>query len=352
MRWFGPGFDPVTLDKIRQVPGIYGVITTLYGKQPGEEWKIEEIQELKEKVQEAGLVIAGIESVNIHDSIKTGGKDRDMYIENYIASLTALARSDIKLVCYNFMPVFDWTRTDLAKKLPDGSTTMSYDQKIIDNIDPEKMFELIDSKSDGFILPGWEPARMEKIKELFQMYQGIDEQKLFNNLVYFLNAIKPVCEQYEIKMAIHPDDPGWSVFGLPRIVTDKRKLLDIVNAVDSSFNGVTLCTGSLGSNPLNDIPDIIHGLKNKIHFAHVRNVKHNSPGNFEESAHLSREGSLDMYKIMKALYDIGFEGPIRPDHGRNIWGEVSVPGYGLYDRALGLCYLNGLLEAIEKRVLP
>ncbi|MCL2720099.1 MAG: mannonate dehydratase [Treponema sp.] len=347
MRWFGPGFDPVTLEKIRQVPGIYGVITTLYGKQPGEEWKKDEILDLKEKVQNAGLVIAGIESVNIHDSIKTGGKDRDKYIENYIKTLEALAQSDINLVCYNFMPVFDWTRTDLAKVLPDGSTTMSYDQKIIDNIDPAKMFELIDSKSDGFILPGWEPQRMERIKELFQMYEGINEDALFNNLVYFLKAIKPVCSQYGIKMAIHPDDPAWTVFGLPRIVTNKQQLLNIINAVDNQYNGITLCTGSLGSNPQNDIPDIIHSLKGHIHFAHVRNVKHNSPGNFEESAHLSSEGSLNMYSIMKALYDIGFKGPIRPDHGRNIWGEVCVPGYGLYDRALGLSYLSGLLEAIS-----
>jgi len=149
-------------------------------------------------------------------------------------------------------------------------------------------------------------------------------------------------------MAMHPDDPGWSVFGLPRIVKNKENLLRLITMVDNPHNGVTLCTGSLGSNPGNDIPDIIRTLKDRIHFAHIRNVRHNGPGDFEESAHLSGDGSLDMYAIMKAFYDIKFKGPARPDHGRQIWGEVSVPGYGLYDRAIGVSYLSGLWEAINK----
>ena len=189
---------------------------------------------------------------------------------------------------------------------------------------------------------------MAKIKELFEMYADVDEEKLFANLKYFLEAIRPVCEKYDIKMAIHPDDPPWPVFGLPRIMTCKENLLRLTKLVDADFNGITLCTGSLGSNPDNDIPDIIRSLKGRIYFAHVRNVKHNYPGDFEEAAHLSSDGSLDMYEIMKALYDIGFDGLIRPDHGRAIWGEVSMPGYGLYDRALGATYLNGLWEAIKK----
>ena len=191
---------------------------------------------------------------------------------------------------------------------------------------------------------------MARIKELFEMYAEVDEEKLFANLKYFLEAIRPVCEKYEIKMAIHPDDPPWPVFGLPRIMTCKENLVRLTKMVDAEFNGITLCTGSLGSNPDNDIPDIIRSLKGRIHFAHVRNVKHNYPGDFEEAAHLSSDGSLDMYEIMKALYDIGFDGLIRPDHGRAIWGEVSMPGYGLYDRALGAAYLNGLWEAIQKGV--
>ena len=211
------------------------------------------------------------------------------------------------------------------------------------------MFESRGEKSNGFELPGWEPERMARIKELFEMYKDVDEEKLFNNLVYFLKAIQPVCEKYDIRMAIHPDDPAWPVFGLSRIITDKEHLLKLMKAVDAPFNGVTLCTGSLGSNPENDIPDIIRSLKGRIHFAHVRNLQYNGYRDFQEAAHLSADGSMDMYEIMKALYDIGFDGIIRPDHGRAIWGEVSMPGYGLYDRALGACYLNGLWEAIVKQ---
>jgi mannonate dehydratase len=189
---------------------------------------------------------------------------------------------------------------------------------------------------------------MAKIKELFALYKDTTDETLFGNLKYFLEAVMPVCGKYGINMAIHPDDPAWPVFGLPRIVTSKEKIQRILTLVDNPHNGVTLCTGSLGSNPANDIPDIIRSIKGRIDFAHVRNVKHNGPGDFEESAHLSSDGSLDMYAIMKAFYDIGFDGPVRPDHGRQIWGEVSIPGYGLYDRAIGLSYLNGLLEAIQK----
>ena len=348
MRWFGPGFDPVTLDKIRQVPDVSGIITTLYGVPPGEEWKREELFALKKQVQDAGLVIAGIESVNVHDSIKTAGADRDKYIEKYINTLKTIAQADIHLVCYNFMAVFDWTRSDLAKPRPDGANVMAYEQRLIDQVKPDSIFNLMNSKAQGHLLPGWEPERMAKIIDLFELYSKVDEEALFANLEYFLKALMPTCEKYGIKMAIHPDDPAWSVFGLPRIMTDKEKLLRLVNMVDNSYNGITLCTGSLGSDPANDIPDIIRGLKGRIHFAHVRNVKHNGHRDFEECAHLSSDGSLDMYAIMKALYDTGFDGPIRPDHGRSIWGEVSMPGYGLYDRAIGLSYLSGLLEAIRK----
>jgi mannonate dehydratase len=348
MRWFGPGYDPVTLDKIRQVPAVVGVITTLYGVPPGEEWKKEDMLAIKKQVEDNGLVIAGIESVNIHDSIKTAAKDRDMYIERYINTLKVVAEAGVHLVCYNFMPVFDWTRSDLAKPRPDGATVLAYDQKLIDQVSPDNMFDMMNSKARGHVLPGWEPERMAKIKELFELYKGIDDEALFANLEYFLKAIMPACEKYGVEMAIHPDDPAWPVFGLPRIVTGKEKLLRLIKMVDNHYNGVTLCTGSLGSSPDNDIPDIIRSLKGRIHFAHVRNVKHNGPGDFEESAHLSSDGSLDMYAIMKAFYDIGFEGPVRPDHGRNIWGEVSMPGYGLYDRAIGIGYLSGLLEAIQK----
>ena len=210
------------------------------------------------------------------------------------------------------------------------------------------MFDSISGDSNGYVMPGWEPERMAKIKELFTLYKDVDEEKLFSNLKYFLEAIMPVCNRYDIRMAIHPDDPAWSVFGLPRIITCLPNLERMMKMVDDPHNGVTFCAGSYGTNPENDLPGMIRALKGRIHFAHVRNLKHNFPGDFEEAAHLSSDGSFDMYEIMKALYDIGFEGPIRPDHGRMIWGEVAMPGYGLYDRALGATYLNGLWEAIEK----
>lgn len=197
-------------------------------------------------------------------------------------------------------------------------------------------------------MPGWEPERMAHIQELFDLYKNVDAEQLFDNLKYFLERIMPVCDRYNINMAIHPDDPAWSVFGLPRIITCKENILRMMHMVDNVHNGVTFCSGSYGTNPDNDLPDMIRSLKGRIHFAHVRNLKFNSRDDFEEAAHLSSDGSFDMHAIMRALYDIGFTGPIRPDHGRMIWGEKAMPGYGLYDRALGAAYLNGLWEAIEK----
>ena len=348
LRWFGPKADTVTLKQIRQIPGVTGVISTLFEKQPGDVWTREEVCKLKREVEDAGLKLSGIESVNIHDSIKTGGPLRDRHIENYIKSLTALGEEKITLICYNFMPVFDWTRSDMAKERPDGSTVLSYDQAVIDKIVPTEIFSSMEKMTDGHILPGWEPERMAKIEELFAMYKDIDEERLFENLIYFLKAIGPVCEKYGITMAIHPDDPAWPVFGLPRIITNQKNLLRLISTVDKEYNGVTLCSGSLGSNPDNDIPAIIRSLKGRIYFAHVRNLKYNGFGSFEEAAHLSADGSMDMVAIMKAFYDIGFTGPMRPDHGRMIWGESAMPGYGLYDRALGAAYLLGIWETLGK----
>ena len=348
LRWYGSKHDSVTLEQIRQIPGVKSVITTLYDSVPGEAWSLEDIRAMKKEVEAAGLTIAGIESVNIHDAIKIGSPDREQYIENYITTLERLGQEDIHMVCYNFMPVFDWTRTELARKRPDGSTVLAYNQAAVDALKPEEMFASIDSDSNGFVMPGWEPERMARVKELFEMYQDVDNEKLFANLKYFLERIMPTCDKYDINMAIHPDDPAWSVFGLPRIIINKENILRMMHMVDNPHNGVTFCSGSYGTNLENNLPDMIRSLKGRIHFAHVRNLKFNSPTDLEESAHLSSDGSFDMYEIMKALYEIGFDGPIRPDHGRMIWGEVAMPGYGLYDRALGAAYLNGLWEAIDK----
>ena len=348
LRWYGPGFDSVTLEQIKQIPGVTGVITTLYDVPAGDEWTYDRVKGLKDIVEAAGLKIEGIESINIHDSIKIGTPDRDKYIDNYIKSLEAVGKNDIHMVCYNFMPVFDWTRTDLAKMRPDGSTVLAYDQKVVDTIDPQTFFNQTTDNSNGFVMPGWEPERLAHVHKLFDAYKDVTSDKLFDNLVYFLNAIGPVCEKYDIKMAIHPDDPAWPVFNLPRIITGKEAILKMLKAVDKPYNGITLCMGSLGTNLNNDLPDIIRSCKGRVHFAHIRNLHHFAPGVFEEAAHLSSDGSFDMYEAVKALHDIGFDGPARPEHGRTIWGEKCMPGYGLYDRALGAMYIQGLWEAIDK----
>ena len=257
LRWYGSAFDTVKLWQIRQIPGVTGVITTLYDTAPGEVWSRERIRALKEEVEEAGLRISGIESVNVHDAIKTGAPQREEYIDHYIETLENLGKEDIHLVCYNFMPVFDWTRTELARVRPDGSTVLAYTQEAVDALNPEDMFQSISGDMNGTVMPGWEPERMAKIKELFAMYRDIDEEKLFENLTYFLERIMPVCDRYDINMAIHPDDPAWSVFGLPRIIINKENILRLMKAVDNPHNGVTFCSGSYGTNLENDLPDMI-----------------------------------------------------------------------------------------------
>ncbi|MBP3703252.1 MAG: mannonate dehydratase [Lachnospiraceae bacterium] len=350
LRWYGADMDSVTLEQIRQIPGVTGVITSLHDIPAGEPWTYEDVMKRKKEVEEKGLKLIGIESINVHEDIKIGLPTRDKYIENYKEALRAVGKADIHLVCYNFMPVFDWTRTDLALPLEDGSNALAYDSKMIDGIQASEMFERIEKASGGFVMPGWEPNRKDEIMDLFDKYKGITAEKLMENLKYFLDGIMPVCEEYKIKMAIHPDDPAWSVFGLPRIVTSEEALEKIASLNPSIYNGFTICTGSLGSNLNNDLPKIIRNPKisERIHFAHIRNIKYESEGFFHESSHLSSDGDLDMYEIVKALSDIGFDGVIRPDHGRMIWNEQARPGYGLYDRALGVAYLNGLWEAIKK----
>ena len=350
LRWFGQEEDSVKLDQIRQIPGVEGVISALHHIPAGEVWPLEEIIKLKETVESNGLKLIGIESVNVHEDIKIGLPTRDKYIENYKETLVNLAKVGIDLVCYNFMPIFDWTRTELARELTYGSNVLSYDENIIRGLKPEEMFERIESSSEGFLMPGWEPNRKLEIMGLFEKYKDVNKEKLLKNYKYFLDAIIPVCEKYKIKMGVHPDDPAWDVFGLPRIVTSEEDMLKIIELNDSIYNGFTLCTGSLGSNINNDIPTIINNNKiaERIHFAHIRNIKFEDDRVFHESSHLSSDGSLDMYKIVKALIDNGFNGVVRPDHGRMIWNEKARPGYGLYDRALGVAYLNGLWEAIIK----
>jgi mannonate dehydratase len=350
-RWFGSKDDSISLEQIRQIPGVSGVVGMLPDIPAGEVWPKARIAALKKEVKDAGLELEVIESVNIHDSIKIGIPDRERCIENYKVTIRNLAEYGIKVICYNFMPVFDWTRSDLAKPLADGSTALSYEQDAVDKIDPERIVETVNAACDGYSLPGWEPERMSKLKELFAAYRDVNEDHLVENLKYFLEKILPTCEECDVKMAIHPDDPPWNIFGLPRIVRHAADIERLLALVDSPYNGLTLCSGCFGANPENDIPAMIRRFGSRIHFAHVRNVKVHSPGNFNEVSHLSADGSLDLYEIMKAYHDIGFKGYLRPDHGRTIWGEKSRPGYGLYDRALGIAYINGLWEALGKHGL-
>ncbi|MDR0196792.1 MAG: mannonate dehydratase [Oscillospiraceae bacterium] len=350
-RWFGPENDAVSLKHIRQIPGVSGVVVTLPGSPVGEVWEPGQIAALKKTVEDGGLEMEVVESVEIHEDIKLGLPTRDRYLENYAQTLRNLAGFGIKVVCYNFMPVFDWTRSELAYELPDGSAVLYYDQSEIDKVtDPRKMASDMKRNSNGAYMPGWDAGKSDRLIELFDLYKGVGEEELFGNYGYFLRKIIPVAEECGIKMAVHPDDPPWSIFGLPRIVNNQKNIQRIMELVDSEYNGLTLCTGSLGSDPGNDLPSVIRhfGNQGRIHFVHARNVKIIKPGLFHESAHLSSEGSYDMYEVMKALFDTGFDGYMRPDHGRMIWGEKGRPGYGLYDRALGAQYLGGLWEAIQK----
>jgi mannonate dehydratase len=350
-RWFGREDDSVSLEHIRQIPGIDGVVGALFDIPVGEVWPEDLIKELKEEINRNGMSLEVIESVNIHEDIKLGLPSREKYIENYKQTIRNLAKAGVKVICYNFMPIFDWTRSDLAKELPDGSTVLAYEKGKIESIEPMALIEQMENLSNGYSLPGWEPERLKSIKYLFQLYKDVTEEDLFNHLQYFLEQIIPVAEECDIKMAIHPDDPPWSVFGLPRIVHSKGNLDKIIKLVDSPSNGLTICSGSLGANPNNDIPDILrHFLKKeRVPFVHIRNIKIAENGDFEETSHRSTEnGTLDLYEIVKTLHDYEFKGYFRPDHGRMIWGEKARPGYGLYDRALGIMYILGIWDSLEK----
>ena len=348
IRWFGKDKYTVTLKQIRQIPGVCGVVPALHKLPAGEVWPLDVINGMKKEIEDAGLTMECIESVNVHEDIKLGLPSAKKYIENYKQCIKNLSQAGVKVICYNFMPVFDWTRTDLAMKMPDGSTCLCYNGKQIEGKSPEDMFREIDENSNGYAMPGWESERMGEIKDLFKKYEGVTADDLWENLRTFLEGIIPACEEYGVKMAIHPDDPPWDIFSLPRIVKNIGDIKKLLKLVDSPCNGLTFCTGSLGASKDNDLSAMIREVGNRIYFAHLRNVRLDDKW-FNETAHLSSAGSLDMYEIVKALQDVGFDGYIRPDHGRMIWGEVARPGYGLYDRALGAAYLNGLWEACEKQ---
>jgi len=301
LRWFGEKDDSVSLSQIKQIPIISGIVGTLNEIPVGEIWPIEKIEKIKNQVNNEGLALEVIESVNVHEDIKAGLPSRDYYIENYIKTIENLSKIGIKVICYNFMPIFDWVRTDLYYQLSDGSYSMAYDHDKIKNISPQQLIQEVESGSKGFSLPGWEPEKLKNLQQLFEIFSDIDEDKLFHNLEYFLKSIIPVCEKVGIKMAIHPDDPPWPIFGLPRIVSSKEQLEKIINIVDSPSNTLAICSGSLASNPKNSVTDIIRqfGKQSKISFVHVRNIKITGEKKFHEVSHFSKEGSLDIFEIMK-----------------------------------------------------
>ncbi len=350
-RWYGSDSDNITLKQIKQIPGMTGLMGVLQTKAAGEIWTDEEICEYVKEVNSAGLECEVIESVNVHEDIKMGLPTRDKYIENYCITIRNLAKHGIKVIIYNFMPVLDWLRTDLARVIEeDGSNSLYYDEKELGEMTPIDLVKSTIDNSNGFSLPGWEAERLSELETTLDRYKSISPDDLRANFKYFLDGIIPTCEQCGVIMACHPDDPAWPIFGLPRISHSKEDYDKIIALRDSASNTVCLCTGSLGSSPDNDIPAIIRhfGAKNRIGAMHVRNVKYLGHHCFRESAHLSETGDLDMFEVMKAIYDTCPNTYVRPDHGRMIWDEVGRPGYGLYDRAIGANYLLGLWEAIDK----
>jgi mannonate dehydratase len=340
-RWFGDR-DPVTLGKIRQIPGATGIVSALYDVAVGEVWPADRLRHLADTVSDAGMRLAVIESIPVHEDIKLGRPTRDALIDNYAASIRNMQAAGVAVLCYNFMPVFDWMRTDLARAMPDGSTTLAYDDAAAAAIDL--------SRGTGD-LPGWATAySASELRALLDAYRDVNEERLWENLSYFLERVVPVAEECRVRMALHPDDPPWSIFGLPRIITDAVAIDRLLSLVDRPANGITFCTGSLGVRTDNDIVAMaarFAGMK-RIHFAHCRNVRITGPKRFEEVPHPSRFGDVDMAGVLGALRDGGFAGPMRPDHGRMIWGERGRPGYGLHDRALGAVYLQGLWEGLAR----
>ncbi len=340
LRWYGPD-DRVSLQYIRQIPGVAGIVSALYDLPPGAVWPRERIEALRATIETAGLTFDVAESIPVHEDIKLGRATRDAHIDAYCQSVANLGAAGVPVLCYNFMTVFDWTRTRIDYPMPDGSTTLSY---------AHEELARVDLSSVGKSLPAWATSyTADEIDALFEAYRSVDEARLWDHLAYFLERVVPVAEAAGVRMAIHPDDPPWSTLGLPRIIGSMDALRRFIRLVDSPANGVTLCTGSLGANPANDLPAIVReiGGAGRIHFAHSRNVRVTGDRQFHETEHPSRFGSVPMREVMRAYRDVGFAGPMRPDHGRMIWGETGRAGYGLYDRALGAMYLQGLWEGLQ-----
>ena len=379
-RWYGPN-DPVTLQDVKQA-GATGIVSALHHVPHGAVWPLEEIQERKRTIEAAGLEWVVVESVPVHEAIKTRSADCEKYLDNYRQSLRNLAVCGIRTVCYNFMPVLDWTRTNLAYELWSGAKALYFDwvELIIfdlyilkregaeNDYAPELVAQAQErmttfSESDlkqlsDIILMGVPTEGSVTIEELLrsiEIYKKIGRDGLRDNLTYFLESIMDVCEETGINMTIHPDDPPYPILGLPRVVTSKEDLLYLIEKVDRTPNGICFCTGSLGAGRHNDPVDILKAVGHRVYFAHLRNVLKDELGSFYESDHLA--GDVDMYGVMKELIAINREReqpiPFRPDHGHQMLDDlhkVTNPGYSAIGRLRGLAELRGLEMGIERSI--
>jgi len=377
-RWFGPN-DPVSLQDIKQA-GAQGIVTALHHIPHGEVWSREEIQKRIDELKAGGFEWSVVESLTVHEDIKRRSGDYAGYIEKYKQSLKNLAALKVNIVTYNFMPVNDWTRTDINYTVADGSKALYFnwtDMAVFDihilkrknaaQSYPERITEKAEKKFAGmsgadrqlltdtvvFGIPGEEKRTPEGMRRELEKYSDIDSQALKENLAYFLQEVAPVASEYGIRLAIHPDDPPFDILGLPRIVCNRKDLADIISFSNAPANGLCFCTGSLGANPANQLPEMIETFNKRIHFAHLRNVSRDAEGNFYEADHLV--GDVDMYKVVKALLkvqqDVTHEIPFRPDHGHQMLDDlkkVTNPGYSAIGRLRGLAEIRGLELGITR----
>lgn len=380
-RWFGPT-DPVSLKDIKQA-GVQGIVTALHHISHGEVWTKEEIQKRRDELKAGGFEWSIVESLTVHENIKTRNGNYAELIEKYKQSLVNLASCGVKIVTYNFMPVNDWTRTDINYNMSDGSKALYFnwsdlalfDIHILQRKNAEKTYppaivEKAAQKNNTYSstekeklvntilygIPGEEKRSTDGIKKELEKYKDIDRAALKSNLAYFLQQVAPVASELGIQLAIHPDDPPFDILGLPRIVCSQKDLQDIISYSAAPSNGICFCTGSLGANPANNLPAMIAALGNRIHFAHLRNVAGDEDGNFYESDHL--DGNVDMYAVMKELLtiqqELDYPIPFRPDHGHQMLDDLNkttIPGYSAIGRLRGLAELRGLELGIVKGVL-
>ena len=365
-RWYGEGNDTISLDDIRQIPGVETIVWSLHHKQAGEVWQPGEIDEamtsitrLSARDRAAGITKTFnadvVESVNVHESIKTGstvlGMSRDQAIDAYIETVANLGKAGVRVVTYNFMPVFDWLRTEMFHPCPDGSTALYYNQHQVDQLSPQGIIDETLKGAGALTVPGWEPERLAHLPELMEAYQGMDHELTYANYKYFLDAVIPTCERYDVRLAVHPDDPAFDLFGWPRVVSSKEGIQRVLDLNPSPYNGLCLCLGSFSSRRGNDAVDAVRTFMDRIHFSHVRNIRFtDEEGSFFEVGHRASEGDVDTVGIMQAYAEADYQGYIRPDHGRHLWSENTEagrprPGYGLYDRAMGIQYLLGVWDA-------